>query len=504
MNFFCISITFLSFVIFSNYVCAESDVLLLAKNNFSSVVNSEKLILVEFFAPWCGHCKNLEPEYEKAATELKSTGIKLAKVDCTVEQELCSEHDVEGFPTLKVFHEGKEPIDDYAGSRRSAGIVSYMKKQVLPVLSELSAVDIDTFKESDRVVIVAFLSSQDGEAKEIVEQLAKEWRSRYVFGICTDPEGAEKYEVNFPSVVLFKQFDEGINKFNGAFDKERLREFIRSNAQPIIDEIGPDNYASYQTGKLLAYIFVDSDSMRVRLTKTLEPVAREFREQINMVWIDATRYGVAAETLNLKPQWPAFGIQNTSDATKYPFNQSKQITADAVHDFVSRVVKGEIAPAIKSEPIPEVNDAPVTKVVADEFDKIVFDEQKDVLLEIYAPWCGHCKRLAPTWEELGKTVRSRNPSGNIIIAKMDGTVNDMPLSVPFKITGFPSIKLFKAGTDREIIDYTGDRSLENFLEFIAKNAFNKLENVSEVEEPEPVPEDMVGKDKAGGISHDEL
>lgn len=74
------------------------------------------------FAPWCGHCKALAPEYETAATTLKEKNIPLIKVDCTEEQDLCQEYGVEGYPTLKVFR-GVENISPYTGQRKADAYV---------------------------------------------------------------------------------------------------------------------------------------------------------------------------------------------------------------------------------------------------------------------------------------------------------------------------------------------------------------------------------------------
>ena len=101
-----------------------SDVTSLKLDTFDEFIGSHDLVLAEFFAPWCGHCKALAPEYETAATALKEKNIPLAKVDCTEEQDLCQKHDVSGYPTIKVFR-GLGNSSPYGGQRKSDAWVPF-------------------------------------------------------------------------------------------------------------------------------------------------------------------------------------------------------------------------------------------------------------------------------------------------------------------------------------------------------------------------------------------
>lgn len=107
-------------------------------------------------------------------------------------------------------------------------------------------------------------------------------------------------------------------------------------------------------------------------------------------------------------------------------------------------------------------------IVAKSYQDLVIDNDKDVLLEFYAPWCGHCKALAPKYDELAEKYSAF--SDKVTIAKIDATAND----VPDDISGFPTIKLFKAGSKDEPIEYSGARSVEALAEFVRDNGSHKV------------------------------
>ncbi|KYN37122.1 Protein disulfide-isomerase A6 [Trachymyrmex septentrionalis] len=101
---------------------SNSAVVDLRPNNFDNLVlNSDHIWVVEFYAPWCGHCQQLTPEYDKAATALKGV-VKVGAVNADEHKSLGSKYGVRGFPTIKIFGLDKKP-EDYNGPRSAAGIV---------------------------------------------------------------------------------------------------------------------------------------------------------------------------------------------------------------------------------------------------------------------------------------------------------------------------------------------------------------------------------------------
>uniref|UniRef100_A0A8C3A9T9 protein disulfide-isomerase n=1 Tax=Cyclopterus lumpus TaxID=8103 RepID=A0A8C3A9T9_CYCLU len=124
------------------------------------------------------------------------------------------------------------------------------------------------------------------------------------------------------------------------------------------------------------------------------------------------------------------------------------------------VVDGTAEPYFKSEEIPEDwNKEPVKVLVGKNFASVALDPTKNVFVEFYAPWCQHCKDLAPIWEQLGEKYADRD---DIIIAKLDSTANEVE-SLP--ISAFPTLKYFPAD-EKQVVDYSGKKDLESLSKFL--------------------------------------
>jgi protein disulfide-isomerase A6 len=110
----------------------ERDVVVLEDGNFDeNVFKSKDSWFVEFYAPWCGHCKKLEPEWFKVASSLNGV-VKVAKVDSTVHTRSAQRFGISGYPTIKFFPAGStrdSDMVDYGGARDAASLTSWAKEQ---------------------------------------------------------------------------------------------------------------------------------------------------------------------------------------------------------------------------------------------------------------------------------------------------------------------------------------------------------------------------------------
>ncbi|MED6293262.1 hypothetical protein CHARACLAT_008899 [Characodon lateralis] len=184
---------------------------------------------------------------------------------------------------------------------------------------------------------------------------------------------------------------------------------------------------------------------------------------------------------------PTARIINMESQKKFSI-PSGDLTVDSLRQLCQGVVDGSAKPYYRSEEIPEDWDKePVKVLVGKNFKSVALDPTKNVFVEFYAPWCGHCKELAPIWDQLGEKYADHK---NIIIAKMDATANEVD---SLAISGFPSIKYFPA-EGKEVVDYTGNRDLETFSKFLDNGGVLPEEESAEDDDDDGEEDDEEGSE----------
>jgi len=191
-------------------------------------------------------------------------------------------------------------------------------------------------------------------------------------------------------------------------------------------------------------------------------IAKDYKGQVLFVTVDADEedHKRILEFFGMKEdEVPGMRlIRLEEDMAKYR-PESGVLEEANVRKFVQDFLDGKLKQHLLSEEIPEDWDKEGVKVlVGKNFDEVAMNKDKNVLVEFYAPWCGHCKQLAPTWDKLGEKYKDHE---NIVIAKMDSTANELE---SVKVQGFPTIKYFM--TDNKVVDYNGERTLEGITKFL--------------------------------------
>jgi protein disulfide-isomerase A1 len=144
----------------------------------------------------------------------------------------------------------------------------------------------------------------------------------------------------------------------------------------------------------------------------------------------------------------------------------KSVTIDEITKFVEEFKSGSLKAFLKSAEIPADNNEPVKVIVGKTFKEIVLDSDSDVLVKFYAPWCGHCKKLVPIWEQVATELKD---IPNLVIADFDATANEVE---GLDIKGYPTLKFYPAGKKNAPIDFDGERGAEDIKNWLKEKSVN--------------------------------
>jgi len=223
-----------------------SDVVELSESSFGKeVLQSGDPWLVEFFAPWCGHCKSLAPEWAKAASELRGT-VSMGAVDCTQHKDLCARYDVKGYPTIKFFPPGdKSAPEDYNGGRTAGPIAEWSLAKLdsygsSPEVSEATTDEsLEEVCYSKKICVVGILphvmdTGAEGRRAyiETLNSVAKKLRGKpmgFVWiqgGAQTALETAVGVSMNYPTLIAISASKLRYAAHRGAFSLEPISAFL--------------------------------------------------------------------------------------------------------------------------------------------------------------------------------------------------------------------------------------------------------------------------------------
>merc|ERR1712136_602082 len=209
----------------------------------------------------------------------------------------------------------------------------------------------------------------------------------------SDAEVLKEYGVTADAVILFKKFDDGKVVMDGEITSAAVVSFVKTESLPIVIEFNHETAQKIFGGEVKNHllIFVGKSHADVeKINNEAKLVGKEFKGKVLFV------------------------------------------TVDTDEDDHQRILEFF---GMKKEELPAM------RLIHLEDDKT-----KNVLVEFYAPWCGHCKQLAPIYDELGEKFKDDD---SVVIAKMDSTLNELEHT---KIQSFPTIKLFKKGNN-EVVEY---------------------------------------------------
>merc|ERR1712141_566066 len=270
-------------------ITKEEGVLVLTEKNFESAIADNEYVLVEFYAPWCGHCKALAPEYAKAAGILaeKESKIVLAKVDATEEGAVAEKFEVRGYPTLEFFRNGK--ATEYGGGRTADTIVSWLEKKTgPPALAVASVEEATAFVAGKDVAVIGVFADQTTDAAKAFLAAAANIDD-IPFAITSSAEVAAEHKIEGEAVLLLKTFDDGRAVLSEGITEEAVASFIAGESLPLVVDFNQETAQKIFSGDikshLLAFLSAKADSHADDLAM-LQSIAKENKDKMLFVTIN--------------------------------------------------------------------------------------------------------------------------------------------------------------------------------------------------------------------------
>lgn len=457
---------------------------------------TKKPHFVLFYAPWCGHCKRTMPAYEELSEKYNEKEgmekVAIAMVDCTEHTEVCSEQGVNGYPTIKYFEKTADG-DEYFGGRGFSDFDTYIQAKLGDTGAQKPAGDSnietsngvklytnDNFESATQTGhhFVKFYAPWCPHCQNMAktwEDLANSYEDGSVSVAevdCTQHQTVcGSQEVRGYPTLLFFSGGKMVEKYSGGRTLDEFKQFVARvaetevKASESVEETVPEKTSSVKVYTTKNFDETNSGHHFVKfyapwcphcqdIAPTWEKLAASFKDDqtVAIAEVDCTTDGDACK----KPEVSGYPTLWWMTDGKYVEKYSGPRDFEDLREFVNSM-RGKKDSA-KHGTVEEKNVEYVQTLNVETFEEAVAEGH--YFIKFYAPWCGHCKRMAPAWEQLGKKFAGHK---SVTIAEVDCTKN-REICDKNEVTGFPTLYYFLDG--KRITEHNGGREIEDLIKFV--------------------------------------
>lgn len=455
-------------------------------------------VLVEFYAPWCGHCKQFEPVYEGLArsvgTDPQFAGVTVAKCDATKHKDIAQRYGIRSYPTLKLIKSSPEAVP-YSGDRSHSDLVDFLRahaagipelgnapeaagefveathrarrhavvayvgtsgeihaslmtnlEQVAPSLAHGSRIDVAVIRKKHETLGEGFAIYSAGDkvgtsqwvSTDEASGLSQELFSRKIITLATPP-----VQLYAGKELIRRTLESGFDHAMIVFEDLRFLEDAVATVSSVVDEGG-------MRGNVACIVVPSSED------KVLEALNVKLTDLPVVKMLDATS-----------------GI-STLRQYLYPGDKLEKAGLVEFQHQVRQQEAGHLRELKSQRDKKEHHRGPLFEVVGYDFHERVVNSKDDALVMFYAPWCPHCRRFMNDFRMMAKRY---SEISTIKFFRIDATDNEVEFPGIDDITGYPTFYLInnEAAGERQAIKHSGKvhfDDLEAFLQASVSTPFD--------------------------------
>ncbi|XP_062545872.1 protein disulfide-isomerase A5 [Armigeres subalbatus] len=466
-------------------------------------------ILVMFYAPWCGFCKTLKPEYSAAATELKPKYV-LAAIDVNRPENsiIRKQYNITGFPTLLYYENGRMKYT-FDGENSKSGIIAFMKNPAAPPATKpkepdwaseanseivhLGSANFEPALKDEKSALVMFYAPWCGHCKKMkpeYEKAATIMKESKIAGVLAALDATKEQSIGqqfgvkgYPTV---KYFSNGEFKFDvNVRDADKIVEFMKNPSEPPpppapeapweeeqseVVHLNEETFKPFLKKKkhVLVMFYAPWCGHCKRAKPEFANAAEQFKDdpKVALAAIDCTRHSGVCSAYEVRgyPTLKYFSYLKT--VKEYSGGRTEA-------DFVKFLKDPDMPLQEKvAEPFGDFPGSDKIIIMGDKNADEVLQNEDRLLVMFYAPWCGHCKRMKPDFAEVASLLVKNNVPGKV--AAIDCTEHPKTAE-RFEIQGYPTMKYFVRG--KFIKNYEGKRTAQAMFEFIRSNGASQKDEL---------------------------